>query len=397
MPRRILLALVLLLAPLAAAAQPQQPPLQVIISQPAAGAVVFGNVTVKVVVVPADARPSVVFWVDGTAVMELTSPPYETTLDVGSENVGHVFRVVATGPGGVTDEDTVETGSIPVNEDMTVELQQLYVTVSRDGKRILDLDKHDFAVWDDGQRQSIVTFGRGDIPMTAVVLLDSSLSMQGARLRAAREGADVFFRGMKPLDEGKLLVFSDRTRLTTPFTNVPEVLMAGLAQLSASGGTALNDNLYLALKLLEQRQGRRVVVLLSDGVDSHSVLSMEDVLVKARESQALIYWIRLGAARVDATAGLTETFSTWRDGAWYRKQRSLLEEAVVQSGGRIVEVRKINGIPGAFQEILRELREQYVLGYEPTDQRNDGRWRKVEVRADVPGAKIQTRGGYLDM
>ena len=395
MPRRILFLLALLLTPLAAAAA--QPALQVIITSPTAGAVVFGPVTVKAMVVPADARPSVVFWVDGKAVMELNSPPYETTIDVGQENEAHLFRVVATESDGTTDEDTVETGEIPVNDRMTVELQQLYVTVTRDGKRVLDLKKSDFAVLDDGQRQAIVTFARGDIPLTAVVLLDSSLSMKGARLRAAREGADVFFRSMKPLDEGKLLVFSDRTRVTTPFTNVPEVLMAGLAQLSASGGTALNDNLYLALKLLEERQGRRVAIVLSDGVDSHSVLSMQDVLLKARESQALIYWIRLGNARVEALGALTQTFSTWRGGEWYKQQSRLLAETVAQSGGRIVEVSKIAGIPSAFKEILGELREQYVLGYLPTGQRNDGSWRKVEVRVSVPDATVHTRGGYVDM
>ncbi len=395
MPRRILLVLALLLTPLTAAAE--HPGLQVIITSPTAGSVAFGSVRVKAMVVPAEARPSVVFWVDGRAVMELTSPPYETSVDVGQENAGHVFRVVATSEDGTTDEDTVQTGEIPVNDRMTVELQQLYVTVTRDGKRVLDLQKGNFTVWDDGRRQDIVTFARGDIPLTAVVLLDSSLSMKGARLRAAREGADVFFRSMKPLDEGKLLVFSDRTRVSTPFTDVPEVLMAGLAQLSASGGTALNDNLYLALKLLEERQGRRVVVVLSDGVDSHSVLSMKDVLAKARESQALIYWIRLGNARIDTLGALTQTFSTWRGGEWYKEQSSLLEETVAQSGGRIVEVPKIGGIPSAFKEILSELREQYVLGYQPTDQRNDGSWRKVEVRVGVPGTRVLTRGGYVDM
>ena len=395
MPRRVALAVVMLLAALSASAA--QAPLQVIITSPTPGQVVFGDVTVSVMIVPAGTPVSVVFWVDGRAVMELTSPPYRTTVDVGQENTEHVFRVVAHSRDGATDEDTVETGRIPVNEDMTVELQQLYVTATRDGSRVLDLTKSDFTVYDDGRRQSIVTFARGDIPLTAVVLLDSSLSMKGPRLLAAREGADMFFRGMRPLDEGKLLVFSDHLRLTTPFTNVPEVLMAGLAQLKASGGTALNDNLYLALKLLEERQGRRVVVLLSDGVDSHSVLSMKDVLVKARQSQALIYWIRLVHSTAQTTANRTETFSPWRGNDWYKQQRRLLEDTVAESGGRIVDVPRIDQIPPAFREILRELREQYVLGYEPTDQHNDGRWRKVKVDVDRSGVKVHTRGGYLDM
>jgi Ca-activated chloride channel family protein len=390
-------ALSALLALASVCATAQQPPLQVILTSPSPREVVSGEVMVSALVVPADARASVVFWVDSRAVMELTAPPYQTTVDVGQENVAHHFRVVARSADGTTVEDTVETGTIAVNEEIRVNLEQLYVTVTRNGRRVLDLGKDDFSVYDDGRRESIATFARGDIPLTAVVLLDSSLSMEGARLRAAREGASAFFRAMRPLDEGKLLVFSDRTRLATPFTNVPEVLLAGLARLTASGGTALNDNLYLALKWLEERQGRRVVVLLSDGRDSHSVLSMRDVLVKARQSQALIYWIRLAEEQPSTDETQTATFSTWRDGAWYKRERRLLEDTVSESGGRIVEVPRLEEIPPAFAEVLRELREQYVLGYEPTDQRHDGRWRRVEVKLTRSGDDVLTRGGYLDM
>jgi len=290
------------------------------------------------------------------------------------------------------------TPKIRVDQEVTFSLQQLYVSVRRDGKRVLDLARDDFKVLDDGEEQEIRAFARGDIPLAAVVLLDSSLSMRGERLRTALAGAQAFFSDMRPLDEGKLLVYCDHTVHATPFTNVPEVLRAGLGDIDAHGGTALNDHLYLALKLLEERQGRRVVVLLSDGVDSHSVLSMEDVLFKARQSQALIYWIRLADEQADVPSGedLPPLFTAWHDKEWYWQQFRLLKKTVEESGGALTAVRQLGEIDGAFRGIMRELREQYVLGYYPSNQRNDGRWRKVRVQVDRDGIDVLTREGYLD-
>ena len=209
--------------------------------------------------------------------------------------------------------------------------------------------------------------------ITAVVLLDSSLSMQGPRLAAAQAGARAFFQGMRTLDEGKLLLYNDQSVVSTPFTNVPEVLLAGISGATAAGGTTTNDHLFTALKLLERRQGRRVVVLLSDGLDAHSVLSGADVLLKARQSQALVYWIRLREGAGNGSDELPPLFSAWRNAAWYREQLRTLTEVVQQSGGRVQVVKEIAEIGPAFEEVMRELRDQYVLGYYPTKQKDDGR------------------------
>jgi len=171
---------------------------------------------------------------------------------------------------------------------------------------------------------------------------------------------------------------------------------------SARGGTAVNDNLFLALTLLDGRQGRRLVVLLSDGADSHSALAMSDVIRKARESQALVYWIRLDPE--GKASGSDSLVSPWHDTAWYRSQTSLLAEAADTTGGRVVVVRRTDEIAPAFAEIVRELREQYTIGYYPSGRRHDGRWRKVSVKVSrglgdklTHGAyQVSTRGGYVD-
>jgi len=316
---------------------------------------------------------------------------------MGQDNVEHRVRVVAKTVGGGTAEATLVTPRIAVDEEVTFELQQLYVSVTNDGRSVLDLDKKDFDVFDDGKRQEVLTFARGDVALTAVVLVDASLSMQGPRLAAALAGARAFFSGMRSLDEGKLLVYNDHTELSTPFTNVPEVLLAGLAAVKAGGGTTVNDHLYLALKLLEQRQGRRVVVVLSDGLDAHSVLSASDVLLKARQSQALVYWIRLQEGVKEGDADLPPLFSAWRNAAWYRQQLKTLDETVVESGGRVTAVRELSELAPAFAEVMRELREQYVLGYYPSNQKDNGRWHEVKVKVARDGVKVRTREGYLDI
>ena len=278
-----------------------------------------------------------------------------------------------------------------VDEELSLDLQQLFVTVTRGGRRETALRRSDLRVFEDGDEQEVVTFETGDAPFTAVLLIDTSESMRGPRLEAALRGARGFTAGMKELDEAMLILFSDRVLRSVPFTGSGERLAAGLADTSAGGGTAVNDHLYLALKLLDGRQGRRVVVVFSDGQDVVSGLSMRDVLWKTQRSQTAVYWLRL------STPGRTaDTFSSaWRNGAANREEGRLLEDAVRQSGGRTVDIAGIGEVEAAFRGILDELRAQYVVGYYPKNPRNDGSWRKVTVRL-AGGGDVRVREGYVD-
>ena len=284
--------LALSLFPLAVLAG-SSPPVEVTITSPPAGYAAFGQVTVAAEVKAGEPVRRVVFFVDGRQVGAVTARPFSVVANLGQDNVEHRFRVVAHLASGASGEATLVTPRIAVDQEVRFDLQQLYVSAMKGGERVLDLKREEFEVVDGGEDQEITAFARGDIPFTAVVLLDSSMSMQGERLTAALAARRHSSRACDLLDEVKLVVYCDHTIKTTPFTSVPEVLMAGLGGITAHGGTALSEHLYLALKLLEERQGRRVVVVLSDGIDSHSALSMPEVLFKARQSQALIYWIRL--------------------------------------------------------------------------------------------------------
>ena len=367
--------------------------LHLAIRSPQGSAPVFGAVTFEVEVLPVDEVVSVDFFVDGGFVESLDQPPFRTEVELGEENRPHIFEVIATDTRGEIFRAANETTAIAVDLSIDVALQQLYLTVTdREGRRVEDLTAADFRITDRGRPQEIVTFARGDIPFVAVLLVDGSRSMRGPKLEHALAGARAFAAAMRPLDQAKLTVFNDSFRQTTPFTSFPQVLGTGLATARAAGGTSLNDHLYLALKVLEQRQGRRLVILLTDGVVLTSVLDMRQVLWTARRSQSLVFWIRLGVPDPRVTR-----YSAWRDGDGHRKEMRDLETLVRTTGGSIVTVARSEEITEAFVAILEEIRAQYVLGYYPTEDLDNDRWHSVKVRVRRPDVRARTREGYLDV
>lgn len=371
-------------------------PVWVHLVRPADGEEVLGETELEAEALAELAIRDVTFFVDGRPVGSLTAAPYRLRVDLGSENRPHTVEVVATDAEGRQGRHRVRTAPVPVGGRFDVDLRQLYVTVTRDGEPVPGLGRGDFTVLDGGRPQELITFAGGDVPFTAVLLIDASASMSGDKLEAARAGAAAFIDGMRELDEGKVTVFSDVVQNSTPFSSTREVLAAGLTGALGRGGTAVNDNLFAALKLLEKRQGRRLVVLLSDGIDGHSVLDGADVLESARRSQAMVYWIRLLEPGRSAGDEEPEMASAWRMPDDYRRQAAALRELVELGGGRIIPVHTSAGIEPVFVEILRELRAQYALGYYPDARRKDGGWRRVKVRVEHPGGEVRTAGGYLD-
>lgn len=367
------------------------------IVSPAAGGRVIGETVLEAEVVAIEAVRDVVFFVDGKPVGVLSDPPYRIRVDLGEDNRARRLEVVATDVSGHRARHRIRTAPVEIAAEYEIDLQQLYVTVTADGQWVDDLERSDFTIVDSGETQEIVTFERGDIPFTAVLLIDSSASMFGTKLDATRAGATSFIRGMHELDHGKVIVFSDIIQNSTAFSSVHEVLTAGLIGATGQGGTAINDALYTALKLLGGRQGRRLVVLLSDGIDTHSVVDAADVLELARRSQSMVYWIRLLEPGESAGDDPRERASAWRSPADYRRQVSILRDVVRLTGGRIIPARSATEIEPLFDDILRELRQQYALGYYPSEQRDDGRWRQVRVRVQRPGVAVRTHEGYLDL
>lgn len=368
---------------------------QVVIVKPSFLHPVFGEVEFEVEVESEAAVAKVEFLVDGKAYGEDAEPPFATRVDVGQRNRTHRFEAVVHLANGETVREILETPAIQVDEKIDLGLQQLYVTVTDGESRVLDLPREAFRVVDDGRGERLVTFEHRDVPLTAVLLLDVSASMRGRRLEAALSGARAFLEDMRPLDEAMVLLFSDRVVRATEFSENAEELAAALEGVETVGGTALNDHLYLALNYLDGRQGRRVVVLLSDGVDILSVLRMREVMWRARHSQALIYWIHLAGGGEEAGEA-PRIASAWRDAPDTVKEFETLLKTVEESGGRADFLSDPGQLEPTYREILQELREQYALGYYPTQAKKNGKWRPVEVRVDHPRAQVRAREGYLD-
>ncbi|HEX4955707.1 MAG TPA: VWA domain-containing protein [Thermoanaerobaculia bacterium] len=376
----------LLAAGIASAAPPE-----IVIENPPEGTPVYGEVEIRAQVTSDEAITRVEFWADGKLVGTATQAPWQASTDLGYDNKPHRLKVLAVTASGLSREALRTTPIVQVDMELAVQLQQLYVSVGNDGGR--ELRRDHFVILDNGTRQSVVTFERGEVPITAAILLDASQSMQGGRLAKALEGARAFVDGLTEVDKASILLFSDQLVRRTEFASEPRTLLASLEGVEARGGTAVNDHLYLALKGLEGEPGRPVVILLSDGADVHSVLSMRDVLWKVGRSQALVYWIVL---QEQGRVGGDTFSSAWRDGEATRKEARALQEAIEVSGGRTISVQKLEDLSSTFAEILLDLRGQYVLGYYPSNLSGSRRWHKVEVRVDEPGVRVRHRGGYFD-
>jgi Ca-activated chloride channel family protein len=370
--------------------------LELRIVAPSPGEAIFGATEVRVELVPVAAGVSrVEFYLDGRRVGTVAAPPYRVIVDAGEENREHHIEVVAYGPTGPVASAERRTLSLRVDEQIDVQLQQLFVTVERQGQPVPGLERDDFEVFEDGQKQEVTSFESGEIPFTAAILLDGSASMAGGRLRTALDGTRAFVAALSANDEAKLLIFSDRLLLETPFTGLPAVLSLGLSGVTATGGTALNDSLYLALKRLEPRAGRKVVVLLSDGVDVDSVLGINEVrsaLAGAGGAPgALLYWLRL--RREEEAKGAFQISTAWRNPAAHRREMEQLHKLILSSGGRIVAIDRVEQVKDALTTILRELRGQYALGYYPTHVTAGGKLPKIEVRVKPRGVDVRVHRG----
>jgi len=380
-----------------------QETIEVSIVRPAAGEPLFGPVQVEVRVEAGGIVDSLELWVDGRKVGSRQVPPFEFTVDVGEENREHLFEAIARGSGGRIGRARLVSPPVHFDEIVELALQQLYVTVlDQGGRRVLGLPRQAFEVFDDGVLQDLVTFADGGIPFTATLLVDSSSSMHGEAIEAALGGARAFAEGMTENDEVKVVVHDARPRRVTDFHSDAGRIAEALAGAEAGGGTAVLDPLYAALLELEGRQGRRVIVLLSDGLDIHSVIRPDEVEALARVSQTLIYWVRLVSATEGSLARQSTAsqpivpLSAWRDQSGSRRIGNALERIVRRSGGRVSDVDSVEQVQSVFRDILRELREQYALGYYADPRRDDGSWRPVKISVKRPELRLRAREGYVD-
>lgn len=292
----------------------------------------------------------------------------------------------------------------PQQQDRTirvgVDLVNVFATV-RDGKRrrVPDLTKDDFRVWEDGVEQKIDSFSNEtSLPINLGILIDTSGS-EDRMLEIEKDAASRFLRRvLRPKDLAFVMNFDVDVDLLSDFSQDPDHLERAVrrARINApgsavnpgpfpriqSGGTKFFDAVYLACQeKLAGEAGRKAIVVLTDAVDTGSKLKLEDALEVAQRSDAVVHVLHISDPQVYG-------FGSGGEGV----AKKLAEE----TGGRVIFVSSEKKLEEAFDQISEELRSQYTLGYYPTNKSRQGKFRKLKVETTLKDTKVLARKGYYE-
>jgi VWFA-related protein len=299
------------------------------------------------------------------------------------------------------------------------------VVTTREGKRVTDLKKEDFQVYEDGAVQEIAGFGATDEPISLALAIDTSGSTEQKLARMQNE-AIRFVESLHPDDEVAIMSFAQDVNLLTDFSIDRDRNAYGIKETRPGGWTVLYEAVWLALeevlKPKQEKQERTALVLFTDGVDtaSHKV-SMKETLELAKETKATIYGIyfdtEYDVARSNmpgpTVGGIPMPGGTppiiiggrppmtgppmggGTSRGEYMRGHKYLEDLASYSGGVVFDALSMNDLGPAFDEIAKELASQYSIGYYPANKNRDGKFRKIEVKLkDKPGLVARTKKGY---
>jgi Ca-activated chloride channel homolog len=270
-----------------------------------------------------------------------------------------------------------------------VDVVSLNVTVVDPQNRyVTDLNEQDFAVYEDGTRQDLLFFHRSTNPIALSILIDTSASMEN-RMQLAQEAAVGFVRKLRSQDLAQVVDFDSRVEVLQDFTATVADLERAIRSTSAGGSTSLHNAIYIALKGLARIKvksaddvRREAIVVLSDGEDTSSLVSFEEVLDVAKRSETAIYTIGLQPKDAPQTKG-------------FREAEFVLRQFAQETGGRAFFPSRADDLRHVYAQIADELSSQYSLGYASTNGRRDGGWRRIQVQVLRPQAIPRTKRGYF--
>ena len=357
----------------------QTPPVvpTVQILSPGDDAYVSGPTLLRVRVEPPNLASSVVFYVDGVQVCVLTKLPYECDWDAGTSVQEHQVRV-AVNPirGGERIVRTVRTKGVGFTERVDVDVVQVTVTVTDGhGHFVRGLPKSVFHVAEDGRGQTISYFASEDVPLELIVAVDMSGSMTPA-MPKLRKAVKEFLGAVPGQDPVTLLGFNDTLfTLARRSTDQAERVKA-VERLAPWGSTALYDAVLRGVDMLGRQAGRKALVVFTVGEDQGSHASINDVERRLQSSDVTLYMVGQGRGVS------TDAF------------KKIMLRLVAPTGGRALFTDSIDELHEAFNELLDELSNQYLVGYPPSNSRRDDTWRRIKV--DVDGYhQVRARQGYL--
>ena len=251
-----------------------------------------------------------------------------------------------------------------------------------EGRLAPGLPREAFEIYEDGEPQAITQFTNERVPVGLGVLLDQSDSMFGQRMVDARAAVEQFlFELLNPDDEFFVLAFNHYPHIITRWTSTPGDVRAALAEVRPSGGTAIYDAVVGALPMIGRRtRERAALVVISDGADTASDLTVGEVRTSLLRSDAFVY-----AIAIDSPS---------RQAINTRVNPAALGEITGQSGGRTEVVQDMDGLRAATARIAEELNSQYVIAY-ASPHATDGKYHSIRVRVTRPGYKVRARNGYV--
>jgi Ca-activated chloride channel homolog len=253
--------------------------------------------------------------------------------------------------------------------------------VDKNGKLLTNIPQSAFKIQEDGVEQPLKLFRREDVPVSMGIIVDNSGSMNGKRARVAAAALELV-KQSNPDDEVFIVNFNDDTHIDQVLTNDVKKLQAGLARMEARGGTAMRDALSTSIDYVKRngKKDKKVLVVITDGNDNSSNISLEQVLRKSRDSEVLIYAIGL----------LSEEEA--RDARAAKKALKTLTEA---AGGMDYYPKNLSDVQEITPRVAREIRNQYILGYTSSNQTLDGSFRQIKVTVNGFGRPtVRTRNGY---
>jgi Ca-activated chloride channel family protein len=268
-----------------------------------------------------------------------------------------------------------------------VDIVSLNVTVmDQQNHYVSDLDMNDFGVFEDGVKQDVTFFSRRQQPIALSLLLDSSASMED-KLPTLQTAAGNFVRRLRPNDLAQVIDFDSRVEIRQVFTSNHDELTAAIQQTTAGGSTSLHNAIYIALKELkkikavsEEDVRRQALVVFSDGEDTSSLVSFDEVLDLAKRSETAIYTISLRGSDTQ-TKG-------------FREAEFVMRTLAQETGGRSFFPAKVEDLNGVYSQISDELASQYTLGYTSKNNRRDGAYRRIVIQVAKPGVTPRAKRGY---
>jgi len=277
----------------------------------------------------------------------------------------------------------------PPTFEVGIEVINLNVSITDARNRyVTDLIEKQFAVFEDGVRQELTLFSHENLPISLVLMVDCSASMD-EKLKVAQDAAVGFVKTLTAQDLAQVVQFNDRRTVLQDFTADQGSLEDAIRRTEASGPTALHNALYVSLKDLDKQKSgrqlrRRAVVLLSDGEDTASLVSDDQVMELARKTEIAIYSISLRPGR-----------SQDRNRLAFSQATHLLTTLSQETGGQVHFPNSLSELDTVYARVAEELRTQYTLGYVSSNKRRDGKWRRIVVRVpERDDLQVRHKIGY---